>query len=109
MFELYYIFNESISDFFKRIDENGGWPVQYHYVSIRYSSDDKRRYCYFSNEKVLGNTICSSDAYYWWKITDRGKHKVIKTIIDNYNEVIKKEINIENYDLDRYVQGRIDY
>lgn len=70
---LHHVWTESDHDFFKRIDECGGWPVGFQYVAFYH---DEERRCEFINEHVRNGwwtTIANADDYYWWKISDKAK------------------------------------
>ena len=82
---------EPIQDFFERIDYFGGWPVGNKFVSFEHSETRK---CIFGNEYLntgWWTTICNSDDYYYWKLSD----KKIKEIEDNaINVIIRKLRNL---------------
>lgn len=69
---LHHTFMSSDNDFFRRIDECGGWPHDAKFVVMRHGC----RSCYFSNDNVRdgwNTTLYSSDDYYWWKLSEEAK------------------------------------
>lgn len=69
-----------IEDFFELIDQSGGWPVGWKYVSFFHDGPIGNRYCKFTNHELRTGwwtTICSSDDYYYWKLSDDKKQLLI--------------------------------
>lgn len=69
-------------DFIEDIDSTGGWPVGFKYVSFYHSIEYKDRYCKFGNRDLrepYWTTVISSDDYYWYKMSEEAKSKVIDT------------------------------
>jgi hypothetical protein len=69
---------EKQEDFFKRIDEFGGWPVGKRYVIFAHTDE---RECEFSDNYVSTGwwtTICDADEYYTWKLSPEGKAKIME-------------------------------
>lgn len=76
--ELYQIWMESDDDFFKRIDECGGWPTGMKYVTYQHTFESKRP-CYFGNENrrdEWNTTFHSADDYYLWKLSEEAKNEI---------------------------------
>jgi len=64
-------------EFLQRIDDTGGWPLGYQYVSFFHDIGDNR-YCIFTDTYLRTGwwtTVASADDYYWWKISDERKQK----------------------------------
>lgn len=69
--------------FFAAIDEAGGWPLGYEYVGFEHTEERKAG---FSNSPIYHGwwtTLYSSDDYYFWKLSDEAKHKIIKHVVSN--------------------------
>jgi len=87
---LYQQLSEPEDLFFRRIDQFGGWPVGYKYVTFVHSIENQRP-CYFENKcrrDEMNTTICSADEYYWWKITELGKQQIKKQHINEFKTMI---------------------
>jgi len=70
-----------INDFMHAIDKTGGWPVGYTFVSFYHSAEYSGRYCIFTNNYLRTEwytTICSSDDYYYWKLSKTKKNEILK-------------------------------
>jgi len=81
---LCHIWCEPLQSFFKRIDDLGGWPVNYKYVQFHHSDN---RPCLFSNAYVRNEwwtTVCSSDDYYIYKLSE--------TALNNLKNQAKQEL-----------------
>jgi hypothetical protein len=62
-----------LGSFLLDIDNTGGWPIGFKYVSFHHSN---KRSCMFGNVPLRTEwwtTICSADDYYWWKISEAKK------------------------------------
>jgi len=76
MSKLHHEYCENLELFFKRIDEYGGWPCRKKFVAYQHSNERK---CEFMNEYVRNGwwtTVCSSDDYYTWKLSQKAIHKI---------------------------------
>lgn len=73
---LFHRWGEPLEDFLKRIDEFGGWPYNAKSVVLKHNDE---RSCYFSISEDVRNeyntSICTSDDYYWWKLSQKRKDK----------------------------------
>ena len=70
-----------IDDFMLAIDDTGGWPVGYKYVSFYHAAEYSGRYCRFTNNYLRTGwwtTVCSSDDYYFWKLSTEKKDEIMK-------------------------------
>ena len=81
--KLHHVWTEPISEFFKRIDECGGWPIGKKYVGFEHTDD--RHAGFTDNVRCDGwwTTICSSDAYYLWKLSPEAKANWRQKIIND--------------------------
>jgi hypothetical protein len=73
---LHHIWCEPKENFFKRIDECGGWELNKPYVAFCHSDE---RECVFLDYEIRTGwwtTICHSDEYYTWKLTENAKNKL---------------------------------
>lgn len=80
---IYQRWNDSIDVFFKRVDENGGWPLDKKYIHYYHSGDDIRP-CEFGNcvlRTGWWTTIYSSDDYYKWKLSKEALDEIKKAAI----------------------------
>ena len=78
--KLYYTGGMSKEDFFKKIEGNGGWPLDKRYVSVFHTVDIKRE-CSFDNKSLRNEwwtTLYDVDDYLWWKMSPDGKKKFVK-------------------------------
>ena len=76
--DLYQLWMESDDDFFKRVDECGGWPIGMKYVTLQHTVESKRS-CYFGNEyrrDEWNTTFKTADDYYLWKLSEEAKDKI---------------------------------
>jgi hypothetical protein len=66
-------------DFLKRIDECGGWPVGFRFVSFYHQVESNGRPCEFSNDYRRDGwwtTIATADDYYRWKLSPEAMKKI---------------------------------
>lgn len=73
----------SLADFFKRIDECGGWPVGMRYVSFYHQVESNGRPCEFSNDERRDGwwtTVAEADQYYRWKLSPEAMEKIEREI-----------------------------
>lgn len=71
----------SREDFLRRIDSAGGWPAGYDVVCYGEYLGNGVRKCFFENTSSKINwraVICTSDEYYWWKLSDSKKAEVVR-------------------------------
>lgn len=76
--ELVHRWMSDLQEFLSDIDKTGGWPVGYTHVSFHHGGD---RYCKFTNKALRTGwwtTICKSDDYYYWKLSDAKKKDILK-------------------------------
>jgi len=70
-----------MEDFMQAIDNTGGWPVGYTYVSFYHALEYSGRYCQFTNNYLQTGwwtTICHADDYYYWKLSEEKKGEILK-------------------------------
>ncbi len=68
-------------DFMAEIDRTGGWPVGYTHVSFFHDGPCGNRYCKFTTHPLntgMWTTVCASDDYYYWKLSDTKKAAILK-------------------------------
>lgn len=73
--------------FLKRIEETGGWPENFLYVSFFHAVEDDKRFCIFTNQFMNTGwytTILNRDEYYWWKISKEKKTKIKDNFLREY-------------------------
>ena len=78
MNNLYTLGGDHQDTLFERIDEYGGWPLEWNYLIVRHTVRTKRP-CYFSNINLHDewNTArYSRDDYLWWKISECRKETI---------------------------------
>ncbi|MBV6512548.1 MAG: hypothetical protein FMNOHCHN_02056 [Ignavibacteriaceae bacterium] len=69
--------------FFEEIDKTGGWPVGFKFVSFYHGDKDEERVCKFGNlylREPWWTTICDSDEYYFWKLSDSKKKELVNKV-----------------------------
>lgn len=79
--ELIHKWGMSPEDFLKEIENTGGWPETYKYVSFFHDGIDGDRFCKFSNVRLhtgWWTTVASSDDYYYYKLSDEKKKEILK-------------------------------
>ena len=76
-------------DFMAEIDATGGWINGYKYVAFYHADTNAGRVCKFTNDGINGpwwTVVCTSDDYYWWKISDAKKKefatKIKRQVVD---------------------------
>lgn len=92
MERLYHIWCETKENFFNRIDEYGGWPLNKKYVVFKHVVECERP-CYFTDQHIHNEwytTLYSCDEYYWWKISDKGKGLIEQDIISKFKNKIDR-------------------
>ncbi len=93
MKKLYYCPGDTTEEFFKRIDECGGWPHNAKSLVYRHTGELERS-CYFSTLEFVGDewntTIYSSDEYYWLKISEDKKTKIKNCIEREFKNKLLK-------------------
>jgi len=75
-------FGSTRAEFCQQIDNTGGWPVGFKYVSFFHAVEPSGRVCIFGNRELhepYWTTVLSSDDYYWWKLSDAKKHECVLT------------------------------
>lgn len=80
-----------IEDFFKRVDECGGWPVGIQYVSFSHQVEINGRQCIFSNDYRRDGwwtTIAEADDYYRWKLSPDAMNKIETQILRKISQEI---------------------
>jgi hypothetical protein len=84
--------------FFEAIDKAGGWPLGYRYVGFEHTED---RRAGFSNIPICHGywtTLYNSDDYYFWKLSDEAKRKIIERIVrDSYVAHYGKDLKVGFY------------
>jgi hypothetical protein len=60
---------------FKRIDSQGGWPLDKRYATILHSLASEVIFTDNYIRDEWHTTLYSSDDYYWWKISKEGRTK----------------------------------
>lgn len=92
--KLFNLWLESEDDFFKRVEECGGWPMEFKYVSI-YHTVERERDCEFGN-KYLRNewwtTLYSIDDYLWWKLSPERKAEEAKKVRGTFANEIRRMV-----------------
>lgn len=74
---LYHIWGDKEDDFFRRIEEFGGWPPGKAWVGFEHTGGMYRP-CRFVDREVRHEWFTanySADDYYWWKVSDARKLK----------------------------------
>jgi hypothetical protein len=64
-------------DLFKKIDNIGGFPIGYKYLTMIHGYSPLS--CYFNNVSLrneMNTTILTADDYYIWKLSDSGRSKL---------------------------------
>ena len=92
--KLYYNGGMSQKDFFQRIDEYGGWPIDKKYLSVEHTVEINRQ-CVFGNEKLRTGwwtTIYNIDDYLWWKMSPEGKKRYIKEANESLRDKLRNFI-----------------
>ena len=92
---------ESISSlrlpsFFERVDELGGWPVGYMYVGFEHTLERKAGFTNSPRNDGWWTVLASTDDYYFWKISDVGKQKIVDRIVRSSRVVSPKAGHIFN-------------
>ena len=90
MDDLHCFADESDDDFFRRIDEFGGWPLDMEYVHVKRTIENKRP-CWFSNKPIKdewNTTQYSRDDYCWWKISSDKKKQIQRTYLNEFRQMI---------------------
>lgn len=65
---------------FQDIDRTGGWPVGYEYVGFEHTTERKAG---FTKERISHgwwSSVASADDYYFWKLSERAKQKIIEAV-----------------------------
>lgn len=89
--DLGYLFNRRDEQFFEDIDKAGGWPLGYKYVGFEHTSE---RRAGFTNTPISTGhwtTLYSSDDYYFWKLSDEAKQKIIKSVVSDCRAVFRSD------------------
>ena len=92
MKNLYWNAGEPLETFFTRLDSLGGWPLGRQYCIVQHCCESQRP-CYFSNRRLhdeWNSTLCSSDEYYWWKISDTFQLYIKRIAVDEFKQKIAK-------------------
>ena len=72
----------SDDEFFKAVDDTGGWAHGFKFVSFYHAVEYKDRVCMFTNESLRTGwwtTVASADDYFWWKLSPERKAKELAT------------------------------
>lgn len=72
---LYHLWGDTDDEFFKRIDQFGGWPLGKTWVGFDHGVV-RHRPCNFYDQEVRTGwvtTIHCADDYYWWKVSEARK------------------------------------
>ena len=74
---LYHLSTEPdrLTTLFTRIDQHGGWPLDYKFLIVRHTVE-RERPLYFSTVPIdneHNTTIYTADDYHWWKLTPEAK------------------------------------
>jgi hypothetical protein len=75
---LFYLWCEPKDDFFRRVEEYGGWPFNAKWVGTRHGCE-VQRVCTFTDLEVRDEwytSIYSADDYYEWKLSPERRQKI---------------------------------
>jgi hypothetical protein len=70
--DLIHPWGEPKEKFLQLIDDTGGWPVGYTYVSFYHDGPCGNRYCVFTTyplQTEWWTMVCNADEYYLWKLS----------------------------------------
>lgn len=86
-------------DFFQRIKETGGWPLEYEFVCVYDAEIDSNRVSKFTNKQYFVDhwfTVSDRDHYLYWLISDNFKKdkrlEITSEIKYHLDEVMRKAI-----------------
>lgn len=85
--------NDTDSEFFRRIEQYGGWPLEDDQQYVGFEHTDERRAGFTDKPYSTGmwTTIYHRDDYLWWKISDRRKDKIARDIRNKFaNEMLSR-------------------
>lgn len=71
----------SNENFFRHIDETGGWPVGYQFVGFEHSDSRAAGFCNSRQNTGWWTVVASADDYYLWKLSPEALQKVVNAAI----------------------------
>lgn len=67
-------------DFFRLIDETGGWPVGYEWVGFAHSDRREAGFTHSPIHHGWWTTLNHADDYYLWKISAKGLQRIADSV-----------------------------
>jgi len=70
------------SEFFKKIDECGGWPVGFQYVGFEHTDVRAAGFSNSCHNTGWWTTLFNADDYYIWKLSPKALQAIVDAAID---------------------------
>ena len=71
----------SDAEFFKLIDETGGWPIGYDFVGFEHTDERDAGFCRASHNTGWWTVLNSADDYYMWKLSPEAMQRIIDGVV----------------------------
>lgn len=67
-------------EFFKMIDNTGGWPLGYQYVGFEHTEKRAAGFCTSPHNSGWWTVLASADDYYLWKLSPKALQRIADAV-----------------------------